>query len=220
LERLSKKQLDMKQHWEKLGWPLAAVFGGMLVLSGFQGATTKFGVVDRQKAILTCDLQAKSADMFQIEYKRRAELIEFVRTYPVMTEANAKRLRDLFLKTSPTANETAELNRLKNEAMDGQKKYDALSTKTGISGAEKQQLDELGRRAGLISRLLQEWSGQLSDELNQLQTKYGNDIADKVNASIADVGKNQQFTIVFDKVVAPYGGNEVTDAVVKATNKK
>lgn len=210
----------MKFPFESLGWPIAGLLAVGIATTGFRDPASKVGIVDVQKALRECDATKKATDKLQTAFKARQDLIEYVNTYPVMTVAQATRLKDLTLKPAPTAAETAELNTLKGTIKDLDSKLRALQLKANPTPADKQQLDDFGKRAQDLGGLIQQWRQAFNDELNQMQDEAQQANQASALAAISEVGKAQGFTLVFVRDVAPYGTNDVTADVLKSMNKK
>jgi len=210
----------MKIGFEKLGWLVAAGLGAMFVASGFEPAATKIGVVDVQRAITESDSYKKSMNDLQAAFKQRGDLLDYINTYPVFTVTQATRFRDLTLKAQPTAAETTELNKIKADVKDQDDKFRVLQQKQNPTAADKQALDDYGKRVQALGQLIADWRQQFSTDLQGMQDKAQQANQDAVRGAIETVGKNQAFTLIFIKDVAPFGVNDTTTDVLKAVNKK
>lgn len=212
----------MKIELEKLGWVVAAGLGAMVFASGFQGTNTKLGVVDVNKAITGSEGYTKGSDSFQAAYKLRGELLDFISTYPVFTIAQANRFLELSLKAAPTPVETAELNKLKADVKASDTKLRALQQKppANLTPQDRTDLDDFGKRQQELGQHMGDWRQQFTDELQGMQDKAIQANQDSARNAIQEVGKNQAFSLIFSKDVAPYGQNDVTADVIKGMNKK
>lgn len=207
------------KQWNRLGWACAAGLVALLGIVGFQGAAEKTGVVDLNKCIQQSALGQANTAQLNAAVNARRGLIDFIRTYRVLTAEQAQRMRDLTLKTTVTDAEKAELERLKQEVIAADKKRNELAQKgNGLTDDEKKQLNEFAQRAQAMGAVLEAWNGDFTDDLTQLQQKLQAETIDKAKAALAQVGKAQGFSVIFETNVAPYAANDVTEAVVKQMN--
>lgn len=205
--------------WNRLGWLVAAVIVGVAAVSGFQGAGEKMGTVDLNKCIQQSQLGQANTAQLNAAVNARKGLVDFVRTYKVLTPEQAQKIRDLTIKATPTDPEKAELERVKQEVIAADKKRNELSQKgSALTEDEKKQLDEFAKRAQMMGGVLEQWNGDFTEELTSLQQKLQQETIEKAKAALTQVGKAQGFALVFESNVAPYSANDVTDAVVKQMN--
>ena len=87
------------------------------------------------------------------------------------------------------------------------------------SADEQKALEEFRNRQASTGDLLQEWQKEFQQELEQLDSKVGQDLEKNVRDAIQEVGKKQGYSVVYASTVAPYAANDITDEVVKAVNK-
>lgn len=205
-------------NWNKLGWLVAAVIVGAVALVGFQGAGDKFGVVDLNKCIQQSQVGQANTAQLNAAVNARRGLVDFVKTYKILTAEQAKKMLDLTLKATPTDADKAELDRVKNEVIAAAKKRDELAQKSPLTEDEKKQLDEFARRSQGMAAVLDAWNTDFTQDLTELQQKLQQETLDKARAALAQVGKAQTYSVIYESNVAPYAANDVTDAVVKQMN--
>jgi Skp family chaperone for outer membrane proteins len=212
----------MKLHLEKFGWVVAGGLATLLLATGFDTPVLKFGVVDVPKAVTASEPYTKSANDLQAAFKQRQDLIEFVSTYPVFTVVQANRFRELSLKPTPTTADTTELNKIKEDVKAADTKVRTLQQKPAaeLTAADKQLLEDVGKRAPLVADLIGTWRREFTDELGSVQDKALSANQDSARKAIQDIGKNQSFTLIFSAEGAPFGVNDITADVTKAMNKK
>jgi Skp family chaperone for outer membrane proteins len=202
--------------WNRIGWAAAVVVAGVLAAAGFQGPNEKTGTVDLNKCIQQSVVGQTNTAQLNAAVAARKGLVEFVRTYKVLTADEAQKIRDLTLKTAPTDADKAELERVKQGVIASDKKRNELSQKgTGLTDEEKKQLNEFAQRAQMMGGVLEQWNQDFTGDLTELQQKLQQETLDKARAALAQVGKAQGYTVIFESNVAPYSANEVTAAVVK-----
>ncbi len=199
---------------------MAGGLATFFIAPGFAPADNKIGVVDVAKAVTDSDLYKKNNDDLQAAFKQRGDLLDFMNTYPVFTVAQATRFKDLTLKPQPIQAETAELNKMKDDVKAADSTFRALQQKQNPTPADRQALDDYGKRVQALGQLIGQWRQQFSDELQALQDKATQANQDSARAAIEQIGKNQGFNLIFIKDVAPFGQNDVTEDVKKAMNKK
>lgn len=209
----------MNQHFAKLGWVISAVVAATMI-SGFQGKTDKVGVVDISHLLNDSDLAKGQIDEIRGIYQRRKDLLEFVSTYTVFTQDQAKRFRELGTKAVLTGPEKTEFEKIKSDVMAADKQYKDLTTKANLTAADTARLQDLGRLQQETNTLLSQWTGEFDAELKDLQAKQQTDNLQKTREAINTIGKAQSFSLIFVKDAAAYGANDVTPDVLKALNKK
>ena len=88
--------------WNRLGWLVAVAIVGVAAVTGFQGAAEKMGTVDLNKCIQQSQLGQTNTAQLNAAVNARKGLVDFVRTYKVLTAEQAQKIRDLTLKATPT----------------------------------------------------------------------------------------------------------------------
>lgn len=198
------------------GWMVAGVLGVMMLSSGFQASQVKFGVVDVTKAVNDSKKGKAFVENLQAEFNKRRGLLDFVQTNKAIDSEKANRLRELSVKAGPTAAETAEIDAIKKEATDAEKKFDTLSRKQTLTEAERAELDDLGQRRRNADNILAGWQRDMTDEFSQLEASNRQALLEEARVSIQEVGKKQGYTMVFESNVAIYGANDITGEATKA----
>lgn len=199
---------------------LALGMTAILAGSGFQNASQKIGVVDTGQ--VAQDLW-QSKGLIEQEKNFQADretVMQFLQRYPVMKKEEADRFKTLSLQAKKTDAEKAELEKLKTAAQDSQKKFKDLELKSSPTQEELKALDDYRMRSNDMKDYLQNLFNDLKDELQANHTKNQSSVYDSFKAGLADVGKKQGYTLVFDKNVSPYGANDLTKEVTDASSKK
>lgn len=209
-------KLNTKNH---VGWVVAAGLVAVLAVAGFQGAADKTGVVDLNKCIQQSTVGQANTAQLNAAVNARRGLIDFIRTYRVLTPEQAQKMRDLTLKATITDPEKAELERVKQEVIAADKKRNELAQKgSNLTDDEKKQLNDFAQRAQAMGAVLEGWNEDFTRDLTDLQQKLQAETIDKAKAALAQVGKAQGYSVIFETNVAPYAANDVTEAVVKQMN--
>lgn len=213
---LRNKNLRLKA--DQIGWIVAAAFAGVMVASGFQSPTDKIGVVDLAGVVTKSNQgQADSAKFDQLKSQRQG-LLDFVLANPVPTAEQAQQLHDLVEKESPTDADKAQITKIEGDVTTSSKQYQDLAAKASLTQEERTQLDEYRQREDHMGTTYQRWLQQFNDELQEWSDKKHLDGLNKARDAVNSVAKAQGFTLVFDKAVAPYGANDLSDAALQAMN--
>ncbi len=180
----------------------------------------KVGVVDITKVVEQSDFGKANQQTFGQMKTAREGVLEFVDTYRVLTTEQATRIKDLSIKPTVTAEEKAELERIKAEVMAADKKNKELSTKVNLTPEDRALIQEYSNRANSMENQAQRWLREFTQELQAWADKQKLSSLDRARAALTEVGKAQGFTVIFEVGVAPYGANDLTDAALKAMNAK
>ena len=92
--------------------------------------------------------------------------------------------------------------------------------KPAPTAEELKQLDDFRSRQAEIGDYLNTLNTDFQQELKAKQNAVQKSALDTYTNSVKEVAKKQGFTIIFDKNVAPYGANDITDDVAKTAIKK
>jgi Skp family chaperone for outer membrane proteins len=205
---------------ERLGWVVAAALAGAMIGMGFQGNAQKTGTVDLEKVFNESTFAKKQTEGLRNMGQSRVGVVEFLRTYRTLKPEDATKFKDLSLKETKTPTDTAELERIKNQAQQDEQKYRELSTKDKPTQAEITQIEEFNRRKQSTGELLEKWNGEFTNELQTRQEGLRGETLQRVKDAVAQVAKDQGYSIVFVQNVAPYSANDLTGEALKAMNNK
>jgi Skp family chaperone for outer membrane proteins len=192
----------------------------LLVSSGFQGASIKFGNVDANKVVQGIEAAKGYGEAQKNALAERQNILTFLDTNRLMKKEDIEKFKTLSLKVGKTDAEKAELEKVKTAAIDAKKKFEELQFKTNPTDAELKLLSELQNRQAATPEIAQKMVQEFQREMQQLQEENMRTIQDSYRSAIQEVGKKQGFTILFDANVAPFAVNDATDDVVKAAAKK
>jgi Skp family chaperone for outer membrane proteins len=205
----------------KLGWVIAAALAAVMVGSGFQGPNQKIGVVDMGRVFRESQYYKTQLDTLRSLANARQDVLEFVRTYPVFTPEQATRFKELSMKGGTiSAADKGELEKIKKDVIEANKKYNALNTKTNPTPEEVAQLKEFVSRTQAMTTTLDRWAREFQDEFDSAQDKAQKDAIDRVKAAVTEIGTKQGFSLVLSQDAAPYGANDLTAEALKAMDKK
>lgn len=211
----------MKINVSHMGWVVAAVVVGVVAVTGFAAQGDKQGVVDLNKVIQTSALGKSNTAKLNAAVTARRGLVEFVRTYKVLSADQARTIRDLTLKENITDQEKQQLEKAKQDVIASDKRRSDLMQKgANLTEDEKRVLSEFAQRAQMMGDMLEEWNGDFNAQLTQIQQDLQNQTIERAKLALGEVAKAQSFTLVFETNVAPYAANDLTDAVVKQMDSK
>ncbi|MCL6622994.1 MAG: OmpH family outer membrane protein [Fimbriimonadales bacterium] len=193
---------------------LGAFLAVILTLAS-QAPQMKFGVVDMSQVADSSKLGQKRKKEFEELRARMMALMQFVDDNPAMTASEANRLRQLMLANTRSANEETELNNLQTTIRARTQELFTLSAKQPLTEAEQSRFRELSEMARDSRGRLQQWNEDLFNQISTLREASRNEVLEKVRAAVNKVAKRDGYTIVFDKGVAPYAANDLTDAAIK-----
>lgn len=203
-----------------MGWVVAASMMVFFVGSGFQPAQEKTGVVDLNKVIQESNLGKQNSTKLNNALAVRRGLLDFVTTYPVVTMEQANRLKTLTLKDPQTDADKKEIDKIKADVLDSDKRRAELMTRQNLTEADRRQIAEYSQRADAAEQLAAAWDREFSSDLSNLREELQQQTIDQAKASLAAVAKQQGFTTVLETTVAPYGANDLTTPTIAAFNKR
>ncbi len=200
------------------GVATTAAAGALLLgLVGFQGgASAKVGVVDFPRALKESALIATQNEGLRKADSARQAVAEFVNTYPTITVDQARTFRTLSLKANPTDADREALDKLKAAIIADEKKARDLQTKANPTQDDLKAIEAYRTRAVASREMLQGWIGEFRNEMGALRNDAEQDLAQKVRALVAEVGKKQGYSVIYNSDVAPYAANDVTADVQAA----
>lgn len=205
---------------KNFGWIGVAAIGGVMLASGFQGNTQKIGVVDVAKIFQESDYTKARGDTLRKAGQDRADILQFLRTYPVVTSEQALKFKELSLKAAPTANEKAEITKIQQDAQAADKKLKQLQQNGSPSDADIAQLQDFSNRKQTVAKLEQQWAREFDNDVRDLQSKMREEVIGVINAAVSDLAKKQGYSVVFAKDMAPYAANDLTQETLTAVNAK
>lgn len=208
----------MKQWKQWSGWIVAGFLAIGMGLTGFQAGNEKTGVVDLNSVIQKCTFGIKSTEQLNNQLKIRRGLIDFVMTYKVLTREQAERLRELTLKSGATEEDKKQIEKIKADVIESDRRRNELSQKPNLTEADSAMLRDYSQRALAMEELVNRWSQTFQDDLEELQSKAREDSVAKAKESLDIVAKAGGYTIVMESTVAPFGVNDLTTAVINKMN--
>lgn len=213
----------MNFNWTKkpwLGWAVAGVMAAVTFGSGFQGSQEKTGVVDLNKVIQDSEFGKANTKKLNDSLAVRRDLIDFLTTYLIMTTEQAQTYRELMLKSPQTEADKTQIEKIKKDVQDSDKKRQDLLAKSTLTESDKMLLQDYSQRARLNEERAATWDREFSMELNELRDSLQQDTIAQAKQALATVAKGQGYTTVLESTVAPYGANDLTEPTVKELNAR
>jgi Skp family chaperone for outer membrane proteins len=190
----------------------------LLVGSGFQGANMKIGVVDSMAA-QDALIKAKNMQEEMVAFRTlRDNAFEFLSRYRLIKKNDAEKFVALSVKATKTEVEKNELEKIKTSVMDAKKKFDDLQLKANPTPEEVKQLDDFRKVQADAQEFLGQMAQDTQNEISVKQNQLAGALRDSYSTVLRDLGKKQGYSVIFDRNVAPFGANDITDDVVKAAN--
>jgi Skp family chaperone for outer membrane proteins len=211
----------LKARIDQVGWIVAAAIAGVILSSGFQNGTDKIGVVDLVGVVTKSNKGIGDSQLFEQLKKNRQDLLDFVGANPIVSLEQAQQLHDLVTKESPSDADKAQVTKIEGDIKAASDEYQALAQKTNVTDPEKTKIAEYRHRMDVMlsdGGTYARWGNEFTAELQDWSEKKHNEGLNKARDAVAQVAKAQGFTMVFDKQVAPYGANDLTDAALQAMN--
>lgn len=199
---------------------LALGMTAILAGSGFQNNSTKIGVIDSNQVIQAVAVAKNLVEDEKNLRTDRETVVQFLDRYRIMKKEDADRFKNLSIKATKTDAEKGELEKLKTAATEAQRKFKDLELKSSPTADELKALDDYRNRQNDMQEYLQNLVKDFQTELAAIHDKNQATVYEAFKAGLTDYGKKQGYTVVFDKNVAPYGANDLTDDVTKASAKK
>lgn len=208
----------MKINKQNAGWIVAIALGAVMAGSGFQATQEKTGVIDMGRVIRESELGKKNDSTLRVALAARQDLIEFVRTYKVLTTDQATLLKDLSLKPVQSEADKTKINQIRQDVIEADKKRNLLLQKTNATEADRLVLQDYNNRAQTMSEVLMQWGQEFQDTLDQMEANIQSTTIEKARKVVKDLGKAKGFTVVFESSYAVYGANDLTEDGIKALN--
>lgn len=209
-----------KLNFHQIGWAIAAAILGTLMAAGFQEASNKTGVVDIAKVVEGSNFGKNNQSTFQAMKTSREDLLKFLDENRVITMEQAQRLRAVSLKPNPTAEEKAEGDRIRADAVASTKRLQELNAKANLTPEERNLMQEFAQRGQRTADTAQQWFQEFTQEMQRWADDQRVVSLNRARGAIQEVAKAQGYTVVFEVGVAPYGANDLTDSALQAMNAK
>ncbi len=199
---------------------LALGMTAILAGSGFQGANMKIGIVDTNDVAQQVATNKNLVEQQKNLESDRQAVVDFLQHYPILKKEEADRFKALQTKATKTDAEKAELEKIKSTAEETLRKLKDLELKSSPTQDELKYMDEYRQRQEAMGPYIQGLVNDFREELTNIRSQNQNLVVKAVTAGIAEVGKKQGYTLLFDKNTAPYAANDVTADVLKASMKQ
>jgi len=205
--------------FDKLGWFIAVALAGVMLGSGFQNSTGKFGSVDMEKVFNDAEATKANQAKLQEYVNKRMEVLRFIGRNQVMNPTDVKTYADLSLKESPTPTEQTQLTKITGDAQSATTAQQALVQKQNPTPDELGKLNSFSSNAQQNQAAVATLKDQYGAEAEKKQTELRNEVLDKVRTTVASLAKKDGYTTVFTTDCAPYSANDLTQDALNSINK-
>lgn len=143
----------------------------------------------------------------------------------LLTDAEFKQLLDLKLKPKQQEADAKKIEELLAISRQRDKELETLQQKQDATDAEKARRTELANQKNNVTKALEDERENYQTELDKQTIEANREVALDVQTAVADVAKNKNLAIVFNKSFGAiefvlYSSNDITDDVLKRLNKK
>ncbi|MCH8274550.1 MAG: hypothetical protein IH851_07155 [Armatimonadetes bacterium] len=194
---------------------VAAAVGVLLLVTALQDPPLKFGVVDLVSVADKSLLGAQKKQEFDQQRDRMLGLLQYLDGNRAMTSAQADRLRELMLRTEPSDGEKTELENLKKTIGAQVAEMNTLIGLTNHTEAQTARLGELSRMQRETVTRIGGWNEVFLRQISLEAEESRAEVLGKAREAAEKVGKRDGYTIVFDKTIAPYAANDLSDETIK-----
>ena len=112
------------------------------------------------------------------------------------------------------------MDKLKADVIANNQAFQTLNTKANPTPDEVAKLTAFNAQTQQSDALLQSWGKEFDDQMNAAQEQMRNDVLDRAQAAVQEVGKKQAYTLIFTRSMAPFSDNDVTADAIKVMNAK
>ena len=198
---------------------VAAAVGVLLLVTALQDPPLKLGVVDLVSVADKSLLGAKKKQEFDQQRDTMLAVLQYLDGNRAMTSAQADRLRELMLPKDPSADpsdgDKTELESLKKTIEAQVAELNTLLSMTNHSEAQTARLGELSRMQRETVARVAQWNELFLRDISIAAEQSRSDVLKAAREAAEKVGKRDGYTIVFDKTVAPYAANDLSDETIK-----
>ena len=143
----------------------------------------------------------------------------------LLTDAEFKQLLDLKLNPKQQEADAKKIEELLAISRQRDKELETLQQKQDATDAEKARRTELANQKNNVTKALEDERENYQTELDKQTIEANREVALDVQTAVADVAKNKNLAIVFNKSFGAiefvlYSSNDITDDVLKRLNKK
>jgi Skp family chaperone for outer membrane proteins len=202
---------------------LAVVGLGMSALPGHayapkQDAISGLGYVDLAKvtdAIKQTSTWQTMTQKFDAKKNGFQQELEALNKTRYLTEAERGQLATLKAKAKATAGETADISRLEGRSDELDKEAQTLAAIEKPTAEQQTRIKELAEMRKTSLAKLQDEGDKRTEELKKLETDLLESMQNQVLKYVEQVAKSKNLTMVVDRQVILFGGDDLTQDVLK-----
>lgn len=210
-------QLKQKTMWRAAAVCLCVALSGVLGASA-HAQEVKVGVLDEAKLGKEYKKLREELDALKqraVAYDAQLDARE------VLTEAEGRKLDDLILKRSRSAEEEKEFQKLVEVGGERRKDFKDLASKAARSPEEENRLKQVQTSMKANANIVQRLEDSLFEELKSQEEATTQKYVEQANAMVQKVAGDKKLTMVFrkDAVVWFAPAVDITDEVLSRLNK-
>lgn len=172
-------------------------------------------VTDAIKQTPTWQTMTQKFDTKKGAFQQELEALNKTR---YLSDAERTQLGNLKAKPKPTAGETADIIRLEGRSEGLDREAQTLAAIEKPTADQQKRITELADMRKTALSKLQDESDKRTEELKKLETELLESMQGKVLDYVGQVAKTKGITMVVDHQVILYGGDDLTQDVLKKLN--
>lgn len=207
---------------------LAATCFGLSTLPGHafapkSDAISGLGYVDLAKvtdAIKQTSSWQTMTQKFDAKKNTFQQEIEGLTKTRYLSDAERQQLANLKAKPKPTAGETADLLKLEGRSDELDREAQTLASVEKPTQEQQNRIKQLADMRKTAVAKLQDEQEKRTEELKKLETELLEGMQNQVLKYVEQVAKTKSLTMVVDRQVILYGGDDLTPDVLKKLGAK
>jgi Skp family chaperone for outer membrane proteins len=186
----------------------------------------KIAVVDADKLLSEYSYTPIANKQLQDKQNEADSVLRAWQSNPLLTEQEQTELATLITAENSPAGLTDAQKARKKQLLDESNalltEFDTLKNKKvgDITPEDNKRLTALMKLGNDTDVRINARAQQSKDELSKMQAKLVTQVQSDVKTALAKVAKEKGYNLVLSSSVAPYGENDITDAVLAQLNKK
>jgi outer membrane protein len=174
-------------------------------------------VTDQIKKTPTWQVETKK---FEDERNRLQDEIANLTKIRYLTDAEKVELSNLRAKSKPTDAEKAKIGELEGRSEKLDKDFQMLASVEKPTPEQDARIKEIAKIREQAIGKLQDEAEQRSLKLREMEGKVLEAMQDKIIQIVSDISENKNVTMVMDRQAVLYGGQDLTEDVLKKLGAK
>lgn len=183
-------------------------------------APVKVAVVDLARVSSEYNRLAEMRNEIQAWYQQQQKYLEeLANSYAFLTEEHFKEILDILSKPRPLpqalAKRREELQKLNEEK---ESRYLELQAKVDRTDKERDEFNQLQEINNARNADIDKIANDLRSQFMEKKTKAETDLTDAITQAVKDVATGAGYVLVLNKMGVMYGGDDITDVVIRKLN--